>query len=117
MAEGFLHDFQGWVVFMASFGLMVLLMILLSQVARTRTMARAVGLEFPNRCRRAFRASRVPHGDGHRIVRGVDGRGRRGPGAAESAEVIPHRGVPGFFDGDRVWFGARESLERSISRR
>ena len=48
MAEGFLHDFQGWAVFMASFALMVLLMILLSRVGPDRKPWRELfGMEFP----------------------------------------------------------------------
>jgi exosortase D (VPLPA-CTERM-specific) len=48
MAEGFLHDFQGWAVFMVSFGLMVLLMIGLSRVGSDRRPWRELfGLEFP----------------------------------------------------------------------
>jgi exosortase D (VPLPA-CTERM-specific) len=48
MAEGFLHEFQGWAVFMVSFGLMVLLMIGLSRVGRDRRHWRELfGLEFP----------------------------------------------------------------------
>ena len=62
MAEGFLHDFQGWVVFMASFGLMVLLMILLSRVGKdAQAVARAVRPRVPRAAAaRTFRASRVP---------------------------------------------------------
>jgi exosortase D (VPLPA-CTERM-specific) len=48
MAEGFLHDFQGWAVFMVSFALMVLLMIGLSAVGKDRRPWRELfGLEFP----------------------------------------------------------------------
>ena len=48
MAEGFLHEFQGWAVFMLSFALMVLFMIGLSRVGRDRRHWRELfGLEFP----------------------------------------------------------------------
>lgn len=48
MAEGFLHEFQGWVVFMASVGIMLLEMVLLSRVGRDRRPWRAsFGLELP----------------------------------------------------------------------
>jgi exosortase D (VPLPA-CTERM-specific) len=49
MAEGFLHDFEGWVVFMASFGLLFILMWLLTLVGDERRPFREVfGLEFPD---------------------------------------------------------------------
>jgi exosortase D (VPLPA-CTERM-specific) len=48
MAEGFLHDFQGWAVFMSSLALMVLLMIVLSRIGRDGKPWRELfGVEFP----------------------------------------------------------------------
>lgn len=48
MAEGFLHDFQGWAVFMASGALMVLEMMLLARIGTRRGHWRELfGLEFP----------------------------------------------------------------------
>ncbi len=48
MAEGFLHDFQGWVVFMASIAIMMLEMMLLSRNGRDRRSWRDVfRIEFP----------------------------------------------------------------------
>jgi exosortase D (VPLPA-CTERM-specific) len=48
MAEGFLHEFQGWVVFMASGALMVLEMLLLARIGGERRPWRELfGLEFP----------------------------------------------------------------------
>jgi exosortase D (VPLPA-CTERM-specific) len=48
MAEGFLHGFQGWAVFMASGAMMVLEMILLSYIGAGRGPWRELfGLEFP----------------------------------------------------------------------
>ncbi len=48
MAEGFLHEFQGWIVFMASVGIMFLEMMLLSRVGSDRQPWRRVfGLELP----------------------------------------------------------------------
>jgi exosortase D (VPLPA-CTERM-specific) len=50
MAEGFLHEFQGWVVFMASGALMVLEMLLLARIGADRKPWRdLLGLEFPAR--------------------------------------------------------------------
>jgi exosortase D (VPLPA-CTERM-specific) len=48
MAEGFLHEFQGWVIFMVSFALMVLEMMLLARIGAGRAPWRELfGLEFP----------------------------------------------------------------------
>jgi len=48
MAEGFLHEFQGWAVFMASIALMVLEMMLLARIGAGRGPWRELfGLEFP----------------------------------------------------------------------
>jgi exosortase D (VPLPA-CTERM-specific) len=48
MAEGFLHEFQGWVVFMASGALIVLEMMLLARIGAGRRPWRELfGLEFP----------------------------------------------------------------------
>jgi exosortase D (VPLPA-CTERM-specific) len=48
MAEGFLHEFQGWVVFMVSGALMMLEMILLARIGTARRPWRQeFGLEFP----------------------------------------------------------------------
>ena len=48
MAEGFLHDFEGWVVFMACTGILVLEMWALAQLGREKYPLRQVfGLDFP----------------------------------------------------------------------
>lgn len=48
MAEGFLHDFEGWVVFMACTFMLVLEMWLLAKIGKDRLPLReAFGLEFP----------------------------------------------------------------------
>jgi exosortase D (VPLPA-CTERM-specific) len=50
MAEGFLHEFQGWVMFMAGGALMVLEMMLLARIGAGRQPWREMfGLEFPAR--------------------------------------------------------------------
>lgn len=47
-AEGFLHDFEGWVVFMAAFGMMLGLIWVLTLIGRDRRPFREVfGLTFP----------------------------------------------------------------------
>lgn len=48
MAEGFLHDFEGWAVFMACTGVLVVEMWLLSRFGKDRQLLRqAFGLDFP----------------------------------------------------------------------
>ena len=48
MAEGFLHDFEGWGVFMACTGVLIVEMWMLAKIGRDRKPLReAFGLEFP----------------------------------------------------------------------
>lgn len=48
MAEGFLHDFEGWVIFMASAAVLLLEIVVLSMIGRDRRPWRAIfGVEFP----------------------------------------------------------------------
>lgn len=48
MAEGFLHDFEGWIVFMACTALLVIEMWFLAKVGRDRLPLReAFGIDFP----------------------------------------------------------------------
>lgn len=47
-AEGFLHDFEGWVVFMASTAVLVLEMVVLARIGKdSRSLREVFGLEFP----------------------------------------------------------------------
>jgi exosortase D (VPLPA-CTERM-specific) len=63
MAEGFLHEFQGWAVFMVSAAVMLGEMIALSRIGKDRRPWREVfGLEFPPpRARTASRVQRSMH--------------------------------------------------------
>ena len=48
MAEGFLHDFEGWAVFMSCIGILILEMWILANVGKDKIPLReAFGLEFP----------------------------------------------------------------------
>jgi exosortase D (VPLPA-CTERM-specific) len=48
MAEGVLHDFEGWVVFMGCIGILIIEMLILSSIGKTRLPLReAFGLDFP----------------------------------------------------------------------
>jgi len=58
MAEGFLHDFEGWVVFMICIAVLVLEMALLARIGRQRQSLReAFGVELPQRRERGERAT------------------------------------------------------------
>lgn len=53
MAEGFLHDFQGWAVFMTSAAVLLIEMMVLARIGKDRKPWRAVfGLETPQPSRR-----------------------------------------------------------------
>ena len=48
MAEGFLHDFEGWVVFMASLGVLLVEMLILTRIGKPRESLQDVfGIYFP----------------------------------------------------------------------
>lgn len=48
MAEGVLHDFEGWAIFMSCIGLLILEMWVLSKIGRNKLQLReAFGLDFP----------------------------------------------------------------------
>jgi len=48
MAEGFLHDFEGWIVFMSCIGILLLEMWILSKIGKDKLPLReAFGLDFP----------------------------------------------------------------------
>jgi len=48
MAEGFLHDFEGWIVFMACLGLLLIEMLILSRIGSDRRpLSELFAIEFP----------------------------------------------------------------------
>ena len=47
-AEGFLHDFEGWVIFMACMGILFLEMALLSRIGTRRRLSEVFGIEWPD---------------------------------------------------------------------
>jgi exosortase D (VPLPA-CTERM-specific) len=117
MAEGFVHDFQGWAVFMASLALMVLLMIGLSRIGRDGKPWRELfGIEFPEP---------LPKGTSFtaRPLRptAIAATVLLAAGAAV-ALTVPHREeyVPqraSFVDFPMVigqWFGERQGIEPEI---
>lgn len=49
MAEGFLHDFEGWIIFMACLGVLLVEMLLLSKIGSDRKpLQEAFGIDFPD---------------------------------------------------------------------
>ncbi len=50
MAEGFLHDFEGWFIFMSCLGVLIAEMWVLSKIGRdgSRPLREVFGLDFPN---------------------------------------------------------------------
>lgn len=48
MAEGFLHDFEGWVVFMACFAILLLEMWLLTKLTSGKSLREVLSIEFPS---------------------------------------------------------------------
>lgn len=114
MAEGFLHEFQGWAVFMLSFALMVLLMIGLSRVGKdARPWRELFGLEFP-----APLPKDVPRTSRPLTATAIAACAVVVAGAV-AAVAVPHRqeAIPAraeFVDFPMVigpWFGARGALE------
>jgi exosortase D (VPLPA-CTERM-specific) len=117
MAEGFVHDFQGWAVFMSSLGLMVLLMILLSRIGRDgRPWRELFGVEFPEplpkgtafaqrRLQPTVIAACVLMAAGALVTMTVPHR----------AEAVPDR--KSFVDFPMVigqWFGERQGMDAEI---
>jgi exosortase D (VPLPA-CTERM-specific) len=114
MAEGFLHEFQGWMVFMASAALMLAEIALLNRIGReTGTWRELFGVEFPSSTPNgAVRRQRgIPHSfvvacallGGFAAISGLSPR---------PAEVFPPR--TSFMDFPMElgpWAGRRESME------
>jgi exosortase D (VPLPA-CTERM-specific) len=114
MAEGFLHDFQGWAVFMVSFGLMVLFMIGLSRVGKDRRHWRELfGLEFPEPWPKAVPRSARPLPVALAVSAGLLVAAAAVAFALpQRTEVIPTRQA--FLDFPMVigsWFGVRGTIE------
>jgi exosortase D (VPLPA-CTERM-specific) len=117
MAEGFLHDFQGWAVFMSSLALMVLLMIVLSRVGRDGKPWRELfGVDFPDPLPRGTRFLQRPL---RASVMAACALLAAGAVVAltvpNRAEAIPERAS--FAEFPMVignWFGERRGIEPEI---
>lgn len=114
MAEGFLHDFEGWVIFMASAGVLLVEIVVLSKIGRDARPWRAIfGLELPpptpkDAPRRHWRTS-VPFAASCVLVVGLASSVSMLP---EREAVIPARRTfvefPASIDS---WIGRRQALE------
>jgi exosortase D (VPLPA-CTERM-specific) len=115
MAEGFLHEFQGWVVFMASATLMVLEMALLARLGPLpRRLGDVFRIEFPAPLPAAV--IRVPRPVARAFVASTVLLVAYGIAAAalpERAETVPERASLAAFPlraGD--WIGQPEAMDR-----
>jgi exosortase D (VPLPA-CTERM-specific) len=117
MAEGFVHDFQGWAVFMSSLALMVLLMIVLSRIGRDGKPWRELfGVDFPDPVPRGTRFLQRPL---RASVMAACALLAAGAVVAltvpNRAEAIPERAS--FAEFPMVignWFGERRGIEPEI---
>jgi exosortase D (VPLPA-CTERM-specific) len=117
MAEGFVHDFQGWAVFMSSLALMVLLMIVLSRIGRDGKPWRELfGIEFPEPLPKGVSVTARPVRATTMAATVLLAAG------AVVALTVPHREeyVPEratFVDFPMVigqWFGERQGIEPEV---
>jgi exosortase D (VPLPA-CTERM-specific) len=115
MAEGFLHDFQGWVVFMTSVGIMLLEMVVLSSIGRDRKSWRSqFGLELPAPWPVGLRFDPRPVPRAvHAVLALLLVSGVAALAMPERAESVPQRTqftrFPLTFDG---WIGRSEPMEK-----
>lgn len=49
MAEGFLHDFEGWIIFMACFSILLLEMWLLANISSRRSLGDVLNVDIPSK--------------------------------------------------------------------
>jgi exosortase D (VPLPA-CTERM-specific) len=115
MAEGFLHDFQGWAVFMTSAGVLLLEMMLLARIGKNRRPWREVfGLDeaepidpTASRVRREVPASFIV---GTVIVSAFAAGVMLAP---ERAEALPQReSFVAFPNQVESWTGRRSAMEQ-----
>jgi exosortase D (VPLPA-CTERM-specific) len=117
MAEGFVHDFQGWAVFMSSLALMVLLMIVLSRVGRDGKPWRELfGVEFPEPLPKGTRLEARPLGASTIAACALLVTGATAALTVPNrAEAIPER--VSFADFPMVigpWFGERRGIDPQV---
>ncbi len=68
-AEGFLHDFEGWFIFMACTGILILEMMLLSRIGKNKMkLADAFAIDLPDAVECVEKSYRRLHGQHYAIV-------------------------------------------------
>jgi exosortase D (VPLPA-CTERM-specific) len=115
MAEGFLHDFQGWAVFMTSAGVMLLEMMLLANIGKNRRPWREVfGLDAVDPIDRSLPP--VRRGVPASFIAGTVIVSAFAAGvmlAPERAEALPKReSFFGFPTQVETWSGRRSALDQ-----
>jgi exosortase D (VPLPA-CTERM-specific) len=115
MAEGFLHDFEGWVIFMSCMGILIAEMWVLSRIGKNKmSLQAAFGLDFPEPApkdaERKYRRLNTPFIVSLLILLVVASASSALP---EREEIIPGRKsfseFPMTFDD---WKGKRDVIER-----
>lgn len=115
MAEGFIHDFEGWVVFMACAALLVLLMWLLAKVGpHPMPLQEAFAIQWPDALPKTatFQARRIPVSF-YAVLPALALFGILAHQLPDRVEVAPERPAFLFFPnsfGD--WIGRTERMER-----
>ena len=114
-AEGFLHYFEGWVIFMACMAILIAEMSILAKFGRNKqSLRQAFGIDFPERAghatgiqRRRLPASFLASG----LVLVATALGAAA--VEQRAEIIPERvSFPEFPTQIGEWHGRRDKLEQ-----
>lgn len=114
MAEGFLHDFEGWAVFMACAALLVLEMWLLARVGRDRLPLReAFAIEGPDPLPKGESAPRRLPWSFYAVIPALLGVAMFFQSLPHREEIIPERAELLFFPREvGEWRGRSDRLEK-----
>ena len=117
MAQGFIHQAEGWVVFMASLGVLLAEISLLSRISRNRRPWReAMGLGFPQSV--ASGARRIVHPLSRPLLASAALLAALAAGLAlmpQRIETAPARAMfSAFPDQIGAWQGHRSTLDREV---
>lgn len=116
-AEGFLHDFEGWIVFMACVGVLIFEIWLLSLFGKDRRPFREIfGMEFPmpQPDGTTFISRKFPVQAGATIIVLVAGA-LAGMAASDRAEIVPSRTQFAEFPATLgEWHGQSDALESVV---
>ena len=112
-AEGFLHDFEGWVIFMACIAILVLEMAVLAKIGKNKmTLSEAFGIDIPEPPENPVRRYVKPAGPHYLsiVLAAVVAAG--GLYAQNSENIIPERRLfVGFPMEVGEWKGDEDKLE------